>query len=181
MTIEKLTRDNFTLTSLDDFVRTQSVTEVYRKISVEYRLVRAPFIDDWSLARKREKAAELLSDAYTAYGAWLEDHLVGFILLANAPNKGRLIVNSLHVSQSTRRHGIGRALFEYARTEARARNASQLYISACSSRETISFYLAMGCRLADDPHSGSRQGRAVRFAAGLRREMKLPQNSCLSL
>ena len=31
MTIEKLTRDNFALSSLDGFVRTQPVTEVYRK------------------------------------------------------------------------------------------------------------------------------------------------------
>lgn len=56
MTIEKLTRDNFALSSLDD-----------RKINGEYRLVNEPFTDDWSPARKREKAAEILSGAYTVY------------------------------------------------------------------------------------------------------------------
>lgn len=72
MTIEKLTRDNFALSSLDGFVRTQPVTEVYRKFGGEYRLVNEPFTDDWSPARKREKAAEILSGAYTVYGAWLD-------------------------------------------------------------------------------------------------------------
>lgn len=67
MTIEKLTRDNFALSSLDGFVRTQPVTEVYRKFGGEYRLVNEPFTDDWSPARKREKAAEILSGAYTVY------------------------------------------------------------------------------------------------------------------
>lgn len=151
MTIERLTRDNFALTSLDAFVRTQPVTEVYRKIGGEYQLVRAPFTDDWTPARKREKAAELLSGACTAYGAWLDGRLAGFIQLSNALNNGRLVVDSLHVSQNARRHGIGRALFAQALAEARARGAGRLYFSACSARETISFYLAMGCRLTDDP------------------------------
>lgn len=71
-------------------------------------------------------------------------------MLANALNKNRLIVDSFHVSRDARRHGIGRALFECAKTEARARGAKQLYISACSSKETVAFYLAMDCRLADD-------------------------------
>lgn len=48
MTIEKLTRDNFALSSLDGFVRTQPVTEVYRKFGGEYQLVNEPFTDDWS-------------------------------------------------------------------------------------------------------------------------------------
>ncbi len=150
MTIEKLTRDNFALSSLDGFVRTQPVTEVYRKFGGEYQLVNEPFTDDWSPARKREKAAEILSGAYTVYGAWLDGRLAGFVMLANALNKNRLIVDSFHVSRDARRHGIGRALFECARVEARARGAKQLYISACSSKETIAFYLAMDCRLADD-------------------------------
>lgn len=46
MTIEKLTRDNFALSSLDGFVRTQPVTEVYRKFGGEYQLVNEPFTDD---------------------------------------------------------------------------------------------------------------------------------------
>ena len=115
MTIEKLTRDNFALSSLDGFVRTQPVTEVYRKFGGEYRLVNEPFTDDWSPARKREKAAEILSGAYIVYGAWLDGRLAGFVMLANALNKNRLIVDSFHVSRDARRHGIGRALFECAK------------------------------------------------------------------
>ena len=69
--------------------------------------------------------------------------------LNDALNGGRMIVESLHVSREFRHRGLGRALFERALGEARARGASCLYISACSSRETIAFYRAMGCVLAD--------------------------------
>ncbi len=147
--IERLNSDNFGPCSLDRFVRTQPVTEVWRRSSEGYRLVRQPFVDDWSPERKREKACELLSPGCTVYGAFIEGRVVGFVQLNDALNGGRMIVESLHVSREFRHRGLGRALFERALGEARARRASCLYISACSSRETIAFYRAMGCVPAD--------------------------------
>lgn len=55
--IAPLTKENTPITALDGFVRTQPVTEVYRKTGGEYRLTACPFTDDWSPERKREKAA----------------------------------------------------------------------------------------------------------------------------
>ncbi len=147
--IEMLTADNFGPTSLDGFVRTQKVTQVYRMIDGEYRLKEQPFTDEWTAERKREKAAEILSGKYIAYGAFDGGRIIGFIMLDKMLNNGRMIADSFHVSQECRHQGVGRKLFACAMDEGRRRGASQLYFSACSSKETIGFYFAMGCRLAD--------------------------------
>ena len=43
-------------------------------------------------------------------------------------------------SSEFRGQGIGRQLFEAGKAEARKAGAEALYISACSSEETIAFY-----------------------------------------
>ena len=40
-------------------------------------------------------------------------------------------------------------LFRRAQEEGRRAGAAELYISVCSARETIAFYRAMGCVMAD--------------------------------
>lgn len=149
VTIEKLTKNNFSPVSLDGFVRIQEVTEVYRIRDGKYKLVTQPFTDDWTAKRKREKAEMILSDGYTSYGAFRDGRVIGLIMLSKELNAGRLIVDSFHVSREYRHCGIGRELFACAVKEGIARGASQLYISACSSKETVAFYKAMGCRLAE--------------------------------
>lgn len=47
--------------------------------------------------------------------------------------------------------GIGRALFATAKEEAIRCGAKALYVSACSARETIDFYTAMGFTLGPHP------------------------------
>lgn len=147
--IEELTAENFAPDALDDFVRMQSVTEVYRRIEGEYRLVLHPFEEDWSPERRREKAAEILSGEYQTFGAFAGNRVVGEIMLERTLRQGRLVVSSLHVSQEYRHQGIGRMLFACARKAAEEAGAKELYISACSAKETIAFYRAMGCTLAD--------------------------------
>lgn len=66
-------------------------------------------------------------------------------------NKGRMIVDSLHVSRKYRRRGIGSMLMNAAGEDALRRGAKTLYISCCSAKETIDYYMAMGCRLSGDP------------------------------
>ena len=105
--IERLNSDNFGPCSLDRFVRTQPVTEVWRRSPEGYRLVRQPFVDDWSPERKCEKACELLSPGCTVYGAFIEGRMVGFVQLNDALNGGRMIVESLHVSREFRHRGLG--------------------------------------------------------------------------
>ncbi len=149
--IELLTKENTPITALDGFVRTQPVTEVYRKTGGEYRLIACPFTDDWFPERKREKAAQLTGGDLLAFGAFAGGELIGFIGLRRKLSGSRMIVDTLHVSAPCRGLGIGKQLFLRGISEARQAGAKELYISACSSKETIAFYRAMGAEVTDDP------------------------------
>lgn len=149
--IEVLTKSNTPVTALDNFVRTQPVTQVYRKKDGNYHLVECPFTDDWSSERKREKAAQLRGEDLIAYGAFADGELIGFIGLQKKLHGSRMIVDTLHISAPYRGQGIGKQLFRCGISEAQKRNAKELYISACSSKETISFYRAMGAEITDSP------------------------------
>jgi len=151
MKIELLTNENFNEKSLDNFDRYQKVTNVYRPIDGEYKLVYHPFEETWSPEHRREKAREILSGEYMTFGAIENGKIIGELMFVPELNDGRMIVESFHVSGECRRQGIGRRLFEAAKAEAKGRGAKQLYISACSAEETVAFYFAMGCYVSKNP------------------------------
>ena len=151
MEIMLVDKHNFTRDSLKDFQRYQKVKNVYRLHEGKMILVYHPYIEDWNLARRLQKADDILSGRYVTYCAFEENCVVGEIMLIPQLNKGRLIIDSVHVSTEYRRRGIGRSLLEAARQEALKRGAHALYASCCSSEETINFYSAMGFRLSSDP------------------------------
>ena len=151
MEIKLIDSNYFTRDSLKSFQRYQEVKNVYRLQNGNLTLVYNPFTEDWDAARLIEKAEEILSGRYVTYCAYEGNQVVGEIMLIPKPNKGRLIIDSFHVSRDYRRRGIGRALFEVARQEAMKMGAHALYASCCSSEETINFYSAMGFRLSSDP------------------------------
>ena len=144
-------KHNFTCASLKDFQRYQEMKTVYRVHEGKMILVYNPFTEDWNFARRLQKADDILSGRYVTYCAFEENCVVGEIMLIPQLNKGRLIIDSFHVSTDYRRRGIGRSLLEAARQEALKRGAHALYASCCSSEETINFYSAMGFRLSSDP------------------------------
>lgn len=149
--IKLIDSHNFTRDSLKGFRRYQEVKNVYRLQNGNLTLVCNSFTEDWDAARLIEKAEEMLSGRYVTYYAYEDNRVVGEIMLIPTLNKGRLIIDSFHVSSDCRRSGIGRALFEAARQEALKRGAHALYASCCSAEETIDFYSAMGFRLSSDP------------------------------
>ena len=151
MEIKLVDSNNFTRDSLKDFRRYQEVKNVYRLQNGNLTLIYHPFTEDWDAARRIEKAEEILSWQYVTYCAFDGNRVVGEIMLVPKLNKGRLIIDSFHVSEDYRRRGIGRALFEAARREALKMGAHALYASCCSSEETINFYSAMGFRLSSAP------------------------------
>lgn len=149
--IEIISERNFSEASLDSYVRTQDVKRVYRKTDGEYSLVEMPYIEDWSLEKKREVARDIVSNDYISYAALDEEKVVGFIGLKKQLVDGYMILDMMHVSAECRGKGIGRKLFEIGKQEAKKCGAKALYISACSSEETIAFYTAMGAKLTDTP------------------------------
>ena len=149
--IELLSETNFSMESLDSYNRKQAVNKVYRRIDGEYTLVDCKYTEDWDLNKKRSVAKQISSDKYITYIALEKDKVVGFIGLLRQLNGPYMILDMMQVSSECRGQGIGRRLFEAGKDEARKNGAEALYISACSSEETIAFYRAMGSELASDP------------------------------
>jgi GNAT superfamily N-acetyltransferase len=151
MTIEVVTKENFNEKSLDHFNRTQNVKRIYKKDESGYEIAANEFVMDWNLAKKREVARDMLSDNCISYLAKDQDRILGFVSAFRELTEGYLVVNLVQVDRKERRHGLGRRLFEILLAEAKKANAKGLYLSACPSEETISYYLAMGCSITDNP------------------------------
>lgn len=149
--IKQADKSNFRKTSMDLFDRFQEVRNVYRMENGKLVLKEQAFCETWSFKRRREKAAEILSDRYITFCAFEGDTVIGEIMLIPELNEGRLIIDSFHVSREFRRHGIGRRLVEAAAEHAKSRGAKALYASCCSAEETIGFYTAMGFRPSGQP------------------------------
>ena len=149
--IELLSETNFCLESLDSYNRKQDVHKVYRRIDEEYTLIECNYTEDWDLNKKRSVAKQISSDDYITYIAVENDKVVGFIGLLRKLNGSYMILDMMQVSSECRGQGVGRRLFEAGKAEARKAGAEALYISACSSEETIAFYRAMGSSLASNP------------------------------
>ena len=149
--IELLSDTNFCIESLDLYNRKQDVNKVYRRIDGDFSLVECKYTEDWDLNKKRSVAKQISSDDHITYIALENDKVVGFIALLKQLNGPYMILDMMQVSSECRGQGIGRRLFEAGKDEARKNGAEALYISACSSEETIAFYRAMGSILASDP------------------------------
>ena len=149
--IKQADTSNFNEFSMDSFDRYQEVQNVFRMENGKLVLKKQPFTETWSVGRRREKAAEILSGEYITFCAFDGDSVVGEIMLLPKLNENRLIIDSFHVSRDYRRHGIGRRLVETARDCAKSRGAEALYASCCSAEETIRFYYAMGFEPSEHP------------------------------
>ena len=149
--IELLSEKNFSINSLDSYNRKQDVNKVYRRIDGEYILIECKYTEDWDLNKKRSVAKQISSDEYITYIALENDRVVGFIGLLKQLKGRYMILDMMQVSSECRGLGIGRRLFEVGKDEARKKGAEALYISACSSEETIAFYRVMGSDLTVNP------------------------------
>lgn len=133
------------------FERKQDVTDCRRKINGQWRIISAPFIDDWN-ERDYAFLVKSLKNTVKAggfvYGAFVDGRLKGFVSVDGTPfgTEGQYAdLIYLYVSRDMRGRGIGRRLFETAKEYARKTGAEKLYISAHSAVETQAFYKAMGC------------------------------------
>lgn len=151
MQIELLTKENFSPDALAAFDRSQHVRRIYRKEGGAYRVVPCEFTMDWDAEKKREVAEGLLGEDCVAYIARDGDKIAGFAGLYKTPVEGYLVVDLLQVDARQRRRGLGRRLFETLAAYARAAGCKGLYISAFPGEDTIRFYLAMNCRIAENP------------------------------
>ena len=83
---KRLDSNNFTRNSLDDFVRHQTVTECWRKINDDWRLVPNVFEENWSPEQCREIAEDVvqhISLDQTGFGAFDGGQIIGFAIVSH--------------------------------------------------------------------------------------------------
>lgn len=152
----ELTASNFFNNSLDDFKRYQKVENCWRKFGDSYALTPVRYTEDWSLLERREMAKKILQDISSgslAYGAVIDNKIVGFALIDNAlfgSDKQYIDLKEFYVSEPFRRKGIGKALFNLACNAAVKLKGTKLYISAHSAEDSIAAYKSYGCTLAEE-------------------------------
>ena len=149
--IQRLPSEGFNECSLDDFVRHQVVSECWRNVDGEWKLLPIAFTEDWGLDRRREKAADIFQRAdkdLISFVAFQSDKVIGFITVNTrtmGSGKQYLQLESFQVSEPYRGQGIGKKLFAKACAAAKKMGAQKLYISAHSSKESQAAYSALGC------------------------------------
>ena len=157
---QRLNAENFTGNSLDDFVRRQTVTECWRKIDNNWKLMPIVYQESWSQARCREIAEDVLHHInldQSGFGAFDGERIIGFVtvshrIVGTAARYVQLVC--FQISEECRHQGIGRKLFSLACEEARRLGADKLYISAHSSKESQAAYRALGCTSAEEINEG---------------------------
>ena len=121
-----------------------------------WQLVPAEFWEDWSLAERREIAADIAAHMgrdQSAFGAFSDGRLVGFVTVSHrlfgvSARYAELVC--FQVSEPYRGRGIGRRLFGMAVAEMEIIGAERLYISSFCAEETQAVYRALGCRPASE-------------------------------
>lgn len=155
----KITKNNFSHASLDDFARYQEVRFCWQWIDGALKQMPNSFVEDWNFPTRRERARRIYDHVdrdRVAYGAFQADRVIGYILLGTqlfGSSHQYIQVLSLQVSFESRHRGIGSTLFHLAIREAKALGAKKMYISAHPSIESIAFYRSMGCVLAEEVNS----------------------------
>jgi len=155
---QRLNADNFTSYSLDDFVRHQTVTECWRKIDNDWKLVSNIYEENWSQVQCREIAEDVVHHInldQTGLGAFDGERIIGFATVSHrifGTVARYMQLVCFQVSEEYRHQGIGRKLFSMACEEARRLGADKLYISAHSSKESQAAYRALGCSFAEEIH-----------------------------
>lgn len=90
------------MNSLDNFIRTQEVKKVYRKIDGEYKIIDCEYIDDWSIEKKRSVAEKISSAKYITYLAINDKEIAGFLSLKKEKYNQYMILDVIQVSASYR-------------------------------------------------------------------------------
>ncbi len=141
---------------LDEFNRYQKVSDVWRIIDSEKKIIHNPFVDDWD-KKEKDEIVEEFKDCIHKKGSVITALHKGKII-AFACISGNLFGSlkqyadliHLYVSKEYRHLGLGRKLFHMCAEEAKSYGAHKLYISAHSSVESQAFYNSLGCTDAEE-------------------------------
>ena len=153
---EILNSKNFNTYSLNHFVRHQQVSECWRNVDGQWKLIPIEFEENWTVEQCQKIAADValhMENDQTAIGAFDGEEVIGFItvshnIFGNTAKYVELVC--FQVSEPYRGKKIGKTLFYKACEEAKRLGADKLYISAHSSKESQAAYKAIGCVYAEE-------------------------------
>ena len=94
---------------------------------------------------------DLYDNGGSFFGLFQEDRLVGVVALECkfiGSDNNQLQVVFLHIDKNYRKKGYGKILMNKAKERAKELGATKLYISATPSKNTVDFYMHLGCKLA---------------------------------
>ncbi len=82
-----------------------------------------------------------------------DERIIGVIALECkfiGSNNDQLQVVFLHIDKNYRKKGYGKILMNQTKERAKELGAKKLYISATPSKNTVDFYMHLGCKLASE-------------------------------
>lgn len=140
-----------------DIDRRELVESVYRLKDGKLVLERIDFdVLGWPPGEE-EKYQPILQNCFDRgglfYGAFSEGQLVGVVVLESefiGADKDQLQLKFLHISRDFRKKGLGRELFTLAADGAREKGARALYVSSCESKNSVDFWMHLGCIITPD-------------------------------
>jgi len=137
--------------------RSEIIDEVYYYIDGKLELQQEHYTMKDFPPGEREKIIErqrkILGSGGTAIGAYDGSILVGIVSVENrlrGKNADIVKMDILFVSDGYRKLGIAKELVGRAKSIGASFQAKKLYISATPSKNTVDFYMRLGCRLVEE-------------------------------
>lgn len=109
--------------------------------------------DEKLLEEIQNRYVSELEQGGMAYGAFAEERLIGFGVLAHqlrGSEQNQLQVDLMYVSRDYRRQGVGKRILNQLGEEAKKRGAQYLYISSTETRSAVSFYRSQGSQITSE-------------------------------
>lgn len=157
MIIQELRQTDLNDTFLQNFEHFQTYHRIWKKTDDQWVLEETnSIIRKWDNEKRlwipKYLGQKLDNGGYT-FAAYLENKLVGFISLDGdhlGSSKQYMNLSMLFIDDRYQRRGIGKLLFDKCAKRALNVGAEKLFISAIPSEDTVAFYLAMGCKDAEE-------------------------------
>ncbi len=106
-----------------------------------------------SIERNINNLYDLYDHGGSFFGLFQEERIVGVVALECkfiGSNNDQLQVVFLHIDKNYRKKGYGKILMNKTKERAKELGAKKLYISATPSKNTVDFYMHLGCKLASE-------------------------------
>jgi len=116
--------------------------------------------DPKDIERNINNLYDLYDRGGSFFGLFHDERIVGVIALECkfiGRNNDQLQVVFLHIDKNYRKQGYGKKLMNQIKERAKELGAKKLYISATPSKNTVDFYMHLGCKLASEINSALYQ------------------------